>query len=407
MWQARGERARAVIASIAVGIATIFATSVSAKTVAKRTVIAVHLIAKESEAVAAQRAALRWFAKEARETSGVTLLASPWPVKRGREPEAALAACGPKLDCIAKVGRSLAASEVFFGRIVVREGGGLVLQGMVIGCRVAAIARTVSFEIPELSQLPYVLARNLPAIVGSSGDGRLVVPGYDGKVDVDGALIGNGAGPFTLAAGYHRVVLDGGAADEVLILPATTRSLAAPVAIMASEPPIAAAAREPAVAPVPKPVVLVTPPEPYPVAPVAPSTPSAEKVVPEPALVLPGPQLPPAHQRAAALRAVGWAAAGVGVAAIAAGTLFGLRASRADADLESAKRGGDGMTQLAAIARHDDASTAAARANVAFAAGGVALAVGVGCLVWNLIAPAASGATPSATGAGAQAQWAW
>jgi hypothetical protein len=347
--------------------AVAFATATSASAAPRKKAerrAALFVIAKEAEAaelVGVVRGVLRDAAVGAPQ---VEVLAGQALKKRlHQEPDAAIEGCGADLGCIAKLARKAKASEAIYVRVS-QNNGTWEAQIVVVEAKRGKIVRRATVSLPKREEVRAKLLASFEDVFGVKGAGSLEAPGNTGDVSVDGAVIGQGPGPFQVAPGRH-MVLAGGTSHDVVIEPGRKLELRGG-ASAAYDPPVlapaesdaaaeAASAEEPALVGVDGSEVdlealpLVAMPE-------------------VTATTAPG-ESESSSESSPVLRWGGVGAAVAGVLALGAGTYFGMQRRAMEAEA-------DGANQVEAVELNERSAAPARNANLLWVAGGVLAAAG-------------------------------
>jgi hypothetical protein len=246
---------------------------------------------------------------------------------------------GATLSSIARMGRSAGADEVMIGRMQpsLDAPAGATLQLMTIGCLEGTITRKAAFHIASVDEVDSAIRAHWSAIYGIAGVGRVRVPGSAAELRVDGHAIGQGVGPFEVAAGPH-VLAVADRSVRVLVLPGRTLQV-----------------DDLAPAPVP--------------------------LEPPAAVVAPGPA--PGTPGNSGLTYSGAALGALGLAALGTGAYFGSSSRSLNKRVDAVRRDGD-SSQIRVAALNRDAARAARNANVFLIGGAAATAVGAALVALDL-----------------------
>jgi hypothetical protein len=295
--------------------------------------------------------------------------------------------CAGRAPCYAAIGKKVGAQEVV---TIDALGMGLTarITVSVIDVATKTKSRTVVFDLRGVDEVKAALATKLYDVLGVTDPGLLTVEGFSGQVLVDGAVVGEGQGPFSLKPGRHEVAL-GHERLAVMILPGKTKTVApsavapqpsdtAEEAESASEGVSFEASTDNSAEATPAAVItaVAVADGGTPRAGAAPAAPSPPPVLfSQP--VSTTAELPPVKPRFMMPAGIGLTATGLVAAAVGIG--FRVQATSIEDSF------GRQDSQLAAARRLQDARRAADRANVLFAVGISTAVLGGALMVVDLL----------------------
>jgi hypothetical protein len=319
-------------------------------------------------------------------------------------PDKAISKCGPKMDCIAKLGKKAKADKILYARVVPAEKG-IAVQCLIIDVPTAAKERGLAFEITDKAQAKGIVNLQLADMFPDAAQIAVAEAPVEPQKTTDDLLAMGNEPAATNAANPTPT-----AAPSESTGAATPTSEAGPGLDLSAISPAAESTPTPAEGSTPS-TASATATEPTP----APASATTTEPAPAPGSGLVAavaamdqnptpPSPPPSGSRL--WRYVGTGVLGAGALAAGAGGLFGMQSSSAK---NAIKTGANGTPQVQAAKKLNDANALASRANLFFGIGGVAAAAGAAIFAVDLFSSNDSGAATHVVvgthGAGASLLW--
>lgn len=265
----------------------------------------------------------------------------------GDRPEKKIEKCGANLGCIAKLGAKAGGAKVLYTRVVpAKKRKPIQVQLLVIGVTSRLIEQRTMVEFKNVAEVRSKLVDQIYAMLSVNGPGYIEITGATTEVTIDGQVVGNGSGTYTVTPGRHDVLVAGVSAS-VLVLPGGFERLN-----------ITAPASTPASAPA---IVYV-------------ETPTA------PATIIVNSNSEKRTRGTTWMLPTGGAIAGAGGVAIGMGIFFGLQSNNTRAKIRQGA-----TSQISANNLNNEANGQANTATALFVAGGIAMGIGAGMIIADLI----------------------